>query len=45
MNKINYELINPLVEFSSEQSNIYDENLKKLKEISTQSNQIYMMKI
>ena len=35
MNKINYELINPLVEFSSEQSNIYDENLKKLKEIST----------
>ena len=35
MNKINYELINPLIEFSSEQSNIYDENLKKLKEIST----------
>lgn len=35
MNKINYELINPLVEFSTEQSNIYDENLKKLKEIST----------
>ena len=34
MNKINLELINPLVEFSNEQLNIYEENLKKLKDIS-----------
>ena len=34
MNKINNELINPLTEFSSEQLNIYEENIKKLNEIN-----------
>ena len=34
MNKINNELINPLTEFSSEQLNIYKENIKKLNEIN-----------
>ena len=34
MNKINNELINPLTEFSSEQLNIYEENIKKLNKIN-----------
>ena len=38
MNKINNELINPLTEFVSEQSNIYEENIKKLKEINDNYN-------
>ena len=33
MTKINNELINPLTEFSNEQTNIYNENLLKLKNI------------
>ena len=37
MNKINNELINPLTEFSSEQLKIYEENIKKIKDI----NEIY----
>ena len=34
MNKINNELINPLTEFCSEQLNIYEENIKKIKDIN-----------
>ena len=34
MNKINNELINPLKEFSSEQLNIYKENIYKIKNIN-----------
>ena len=34
MNKINNELINPLKEFSSEQLNIYEENVNKIKDIN-----------
>ena len=35
MDKINNELINPLNEFSSEQLKIYDENIKKIKDINS----------
>ena len=34
MNKINNELINPLLEFSFEQNKIYEENINKIKEIN-----------
>ena len=34
MNKINNELIDPLLEFSSEQSKIYEENINKIEEIN-----------
>ena len=34
MNKINNELINPLKEFSSEQLKIYEENIKKIRNIN-----------
>ena len=34
MNKINNELINPLTVFVSEQSKIYEENIKKVEEIN-----------
>ena len=34
MTKINNELINPLIEFSTEQSKIYEENIKKINKIN-----------
>ena len=39
MTKINNELINPLTEFSNEQTNIYKENLSKLKDLSIKYNE------
>ena len=39
MTKISNELINPLIEFSSEQSIIYDENIEKIKELSEKYNE------